>query len=324
MIFGGGRDKGVASADGAQSWRELAGHGRKRRIPSREARRRQRIRRLRALIVAGLGLALAVGGGYGVWWWLEAPAEGGAGTSGGGGEKEARAKGVPIRRITLRTDGVLPERWVASVLDLKPGLGLMDVDIHELKARMEEAGQVKSASVERVFPDELNVRIEERTPLLRLRTENADGERRERIVARDGTVYEGIGYPEAALRNLPYLVPYRNPDGDYFPLSGIGRVAELLELAREEMPDLYRGWRVVSLEDYSGDPDLPWQIIEIRSRLVPRILFSASGDFGRQLDRLDYILEEVRKRGNPEMEQIDLSLRGAAAVQFSSDRVQNF
>jgi len=80
----------------------------------------------------------------------------------------------------------------------------------------------------------------------------------------------------------------------------------------------------VTLTHYSGDLDLPGQVIEIRSALVPRILFSASRDFGQQLDRLEYILSYVAQRGNPSIERIDLSLNGAAAVQFTSGRVGNF
>jgi hypothetical protein len=137
-------------------------------------------------------------------------------------------------------------------------------------------------------------------------------------------VYDGIGYPKATLKNLPFVQPYRRVDGSYFPMHGIEHVAELLELVRSSEPNLFRTWQVVSLEHYSGDLDLPGQVIEVRSTIVPRIIFSASGDYSRQLDRLAYILEYVKNQGNPSLERIDLSLRGSAAVQFSSGRVGTF
>jgi hypothetical protein len=137
-------------------------------------------------------------------------------------------------------------------------------------------------------------------------------------------VYTGIGYPEATLQNLPFVQPYRRSDGKVFPMSGIERVSELLQLVRDNEPKLFKTWQVVSLEHYSGDLELPGQVIEIRSTIVPRIIFSALSDYDRQLDRLDYILDYVQNRGNPSLERIDLSLRGSAAVQFSSGRIGTF
>ncbi len=93
---------------------------------------------------------------------------------------------------------------------------------------------------------------------------------------------------------------------------------------RSTEPKLFRTWQVVSLQHYSGDLDLPGQVIEVRSTIVPRIIFSASAGYRRQLDRLAYILEYVRNQGNPSIERIDLSLRGSAAVQFSSGRIGTF
>jgi len=107
-------------------------------------------------------------------------------------------------------------------------------------------------------------------------------------------------------------------------MRGIEPVAELLELVRSTEPNIFRTWQVVSLEHYSGALDIPGQVIEVRSTIVPRIIFGSSADYGRQLDRLTYIFEYVRKQGNPSIERIDLSLRGSAAVQFSSGRVGTF
>jgi hypothetical protein len=145
-----------------------------------------------------------------------------------------------------------------------------------------------------------------------------------RLVARDGVVYDGLGYPKATLKNLPFVQPYQHPGGRFFPMRGIERVAELLELARAAEPQFFRTWKVVSLEYYSGDLSLPGQVIEVRTTMVPRIIFSASADYSRQLDRLKYILKYVQNQGNPSIERIDLSLRGSAAVQFSSGRVGTF
>jgi len=311
-VIGRQKEKSASAADGAQSWRDLAGP-RRSRVNSPQARRRRRAQWLR------LGLALLLLGGL-----LAAAVAVFRMQDAEGTERSIAAPSRPIERIIFDTDGVLPEGWLGSVIELKAGTGMMEADIHALKAALEAEAQVKSARVERVFPSSLQIVIEERTPVLRLAVAGPDGKARQKLVARDGTIYDGVGYPRSMLANLPFLEPYRHPQGAYLPLEGIERVAQLLESARRERPDLFATWRVVSLRHYSGDLDLPGQVIEIRSKLVPRIIFGAAADFGRQLDRLDYILAYVRQRGNPSMERIDLSLRGSAAVQFTSGRVGTF
>jgi len=302
-MIGGGREKGGTAASGAQSWRELAGP-RRRRIKSPQARKRRREQWLKLLAVAVLAIAAVAAP---VLWLTREPSETESSAS-------FSPPSRPVQRILFHTDGVLPDGWLGGVLRLKPGTRMMEVDIHAVKAALEAEGQVKSARVERVFPDSLKIVVEERVPVFRIRAAKANGAVEERIVARDGTIYEGTAYPRSTLRNLPYLKPYRHPDGGYRPLVGIERVAELLALAREKSPRFFATWQIVSLEHYSGDPDLPGQVIEVRTRLVPRIIFGATGDFDRQLDRLASILSVLRSQGDPSIERIDLSLKNSAAV----------
>jgi cell division protein FtsQ len=311
-MIGSGKQKGGTSPAGEQSWRELAGP-RRSRVNSPQARRRRQVRWLKFL---GTVLLLMTVAGGAIW------------TRNMLKHREdvivmSRAS-KPIERILFETDGVLPDNWLSQTVNIRPGMSIMEADIHALKEALEADVQVKSASVERVFPSDLRIHVAERQPALRLAVAGANGSRRLRLVARDGVVYDGLGYPKATLRNLPFVLPYQHADRTFFPMRGIEHVAKLLELVRSTEPKLFRTWQVVSLEHYSGDLNLPGQVIEVRSSIVPRIIFSASADYGRQLDRLAYILEYVRNQGNPSLERIDLSLRGSAAVQFSSGRVGTF
>src|SRR5690606_11036427 len=131
------------SANGEQSWRELAGP-RRRRINSRQARRR-RLERL--FKVALLFLALAAIAGAIIW---------------GVTEYKSREEALPIKppskpieRILFQTNGVLPNKWLGTVVAIRPGMTMMEADIHQLKQAVEASGQVASASVERVFPSDL-------------------------------------------------------------------------------------------------------------------------------------------------------------------------
>ncbi len=311
-MIGGGKQKGGTSAGGEQSWRELAGP-RRSRVNSPQARKRRQTRWMKFL--AGLMVLSVVIGGL---------AWAGMALQNRENKIPITPSSKPIERILFDTDGVLPNHWLSKTIKLRPGMAMMDADIHALKKTLEADVQVKSASVERVFPSDLRIRVSERVPALRMAIAGPDGKPLMRLVGRDGVVYSGLGYPKATLANLPFVQPYRRADGRFFPMRGIEKVAELLELARSTEPKFFRSWQVVSLEHYSGDLDLPGQVIEVRSTMVPRILFSASADYGRQLDRLAYILEYVKNQGNPAFERIDLSLRDSAAVQFSSGRIGTF
>jgi cell division protein FtsQ len=311
-MIGSGKDKGGTSAGGAQSWRELAGP-RQRKINSPQAKKRRQEKWIKLAVSCALLIAI-----IGVVVWV---------VTGLKSREEAiqiAPPSKPIQRILFDSNGVLPDAWLSSVIKLRPGMSMMEADIYALKAKLEAEGQVRSASVERVFPSDLRIVVEERMPVLRLATMGKDGKRVLRIVARDGTVYKGVGYPKAMLQHLPFVQPYKNPDGGYFPMRGIDRVAELMEYARQNSPEMFGAWQVVSLEHYSGDLELPGQVIEVRSSMVPRIIFSAVSDFGKQLDRLSYILSYVQNHGDPSIDRIDLSLRGSAAVQFSSGRIGTF
>jgi len=311
-MIGSGKQKGGTSAAGKQSWRELAGP-RRSRVNSPQARKRRQSRWFK--FFAGFVLLLMVIGGLArVGWTFK-------------NRQQAipmAPSSKPIERIIFDTDGVLSDNWLSQTIKLRPGMSMMEADIHALKKTVEADVQVKSASVERVFPSDLRIRVKERVPALRIAIAGSDGKRYLRLVARDGVVYDGIGYSKTRLKNLPFVQPYQHADGSFFPMRGIESVAELLELVRRTEPKLFRTWQVVSLQHYSGALDIPGQVIEVRSTIVPRIIFGSSADYGRQLDRLTYIFEYIRKQGNPSIERIDLSLRGSAAVQFSSGRVGTF
>lgn len=306
------KGKGSSSATGTQSWRELAGPS-KRRVNSPQAKKRRQAKLLRLIagVVILLGLASLV-----VWASsaLKNRAE----------PIQIHTPSSEIEQVIFETDGVLPDRWLSRVIQLNKGTTMMEVDIHKMKQVLESEPQVVSASVERVFPSGLKISLKEQQPVLRIAVQGADGKPVQRIVARDGTIYKGMGYSKVTLAALPYVQPYQRADGRIQPMRGIDKVADLLESARRKQPNFYRTWKVVSLQHYSGDDALAGEVIEVRSSLVPRIIFGTSTDFGKQLDRLNLIREHVRARGNPAMKRIDLSLRGSAAVQFSSGRISSF
>lgn len=309
---GRGRKWGVSSARGEQSWHALREEtGKPAAVKSRTVKRRQVFLNLKRGL---LGMALLVGlGATALWVGSELQQDGKA-----GGIVDSK----PLARILFETNGVLSETWLSRMLSVPRGTRLMDVDIHGIKAKLERVGQVKSASVERELPDSLRIDLLEHQPVMRLVLETETGKKQMRLVSRTGVVFEGVDQSATVVRVLPYLGPYFQPDGSYEPLKGIERVTRLLETCKMHYPEEYSTWKVVLLTHYSGEVDLPGEVIEVRSKRdgkTVRLVFGAAHDFKLQLDRLRHIREVARSLRDA-LERVDLSLRDAAAVQFKSGR----
>lgn len=309
---GRGRKWGVSSARGQQSWHALREEtGKPGGVKSRTVKRRQVFLYLKR---AFFGMALVVGLGAAALWVGSQLQE--DGKAGGVGDSK------PLAAIHFDTNGVLSESWLGSMVRIPRGTRLMDVDIHGIKAKLESVGQVASAAVERELPDSLRIELVEYEPIMRMVTETQTGEKELRLVSRTGEIFEGIDQRSEVVRALPYLGPYLRPDGSYAPLEGIETVTQLLEICEVTYPNEHKLWKVVLLTNYSGEVELPGEVIEVWSKNgenTARLIFSASLDFNIQLDRLRYIREVERAKRDP-LERVDLSLPNAAAAKFKSGR----
>ena len=228
----------------------------------------------------------------------------------------ANNSGSYVKRVLFDTNGVLDEAWLSEVIQINRNMQLMDINIFELKHSLESFDQVLEAKVIRIFPDALRVELNEEVPMFKLKMQSSEGVNFLRCVGRTGVVYDGMGYTEAYLEQLPYLIPYRHLNQKYLPINGLDYVAPLINLLEEEGLTERIRLQSISLENFSGDTDFPGQIIELKSDLIPRILFGAYSDYPEQVARLNYILSFINGSGNPEVERVDLSLRDSAAVEF--------
>lgn len=217
----------------------------------------------------------------------------------------------PLRQVYFTSNGVLDHSWMSNAVDIGADTPLMAIDIHRLQEQLSSVGQIRSAVVERVFPDGLLIRLEEYEPLLRLVVQETGGQRRVFLVSRQGYVYRGQGYPARMLQDLPYLAGIslrKNATGEYLPVAGIDTVAEFLDLSRILVPSLYAGWSYLDLSAYQGNPRSVGSEIRVRTKAGGLIVFAPT-DFPRQLERLNEI---VVHRLSPEqrgrVELIDLSL----------------
>ncbi|MCH6256665.1 FtsQ-type POTRA domain-containing protein [Puniceicoccaceae bacterium K14] len=209
---------------------------------------------------------------------------------------------LPVESIEINTDGVLSRDYVLNMMELHEGeTDLLSLDIDVLKDRLVAIPQVRSAEVERRFPDSLVIEIEEREPVVRITARRSTGETLMLLVDGDGQVFEGEDFDTKFLRSLPALggVSLKREGRGYTAVEGMRAVNELLMEAKAIAPHIYRTWRVVSLEDAPN--------IIVRSKTAKEVIFEP-GNYRRSLAQLDYVLDYYRGQLVTNIATIDLTL----------------
>ena len=267
----------------ARSWRDIP-QPVKPRAMSREGRRRFAVSLVRSFLV----FAVMVGIGLGGWQVFRAMQA----TAG----KTPAASAAPLSAPKLETTGYLggDSTWLARTLALPRNATLMGLDLDALRGRLLAQGQVQTAVLTKIFPATLRVQLTERTPVARLMARSPGSEPRPYLVARDGVVFAGVGFPPELVGTLPWLEPIKLVrDGDGFvPVAGMVVVAELLGKARLEAEHLYKTWHVVSLAGLNTDAE-----VEVRTASGAAVVFSVTADYLSQIAKLDLVLDRLAQQG---------------------------
>jgi cell division protein FtsQ len=245
------------------------------------------------------------------------------------------AEAVPVKEIDFTTDGVLDKNWAVQTLALPRNASLVQLDIYQLRSRLLASAQVRTATLTRTYPSTLTVTISEQSPVARVMAQRGEEQPHLFLVARDGTVFEGIGFDNEMLSTLPWLDGVKltrtdngvgtslrdvrgrpgeasGPAGEGFePIRNMEVAAELLAKAKLEAEHLYRTWQVISLARLQSDGE-----IEIRSQTVQRIVFGTTEDFFRQLARLDLLLDKSREKTDKPPREINLAIGAQVPVTF--------
>lgn len=74
-------------------------------------------------------------------------------------------KSFAIQQIDVRTDGVISQEQLRFWSGVRPGQNLLALDLARVKHDLENWPMIKSASVERILPGTLRVRVVEREPV---------------------------------------------------------------------------------------------------------------------------------------------------------------
>lgn len=277
-----------------RSWREIRQEVQPRAM-SRKGRRRQQLGWFKAGLLF-TSMALAAWGIYEIVYAWET-------------DRTAVTTAVhsdPVRGLEpFVTDGVLTKEWVDGVLHLPRNSSLMSLDLVALRNRLLSYGQVRGVVLTRNFPDKLGVTLQERTPVARVQAADASGHPQQLLVAKDGVVYEGINCDLQMLGTLSFLdgIKLMRSASGFRPIEGMDVVSDLLATAQLQAPHLYRGWQVVSLARLADAGE-----IVVRSQEIPAIVFSRREDYFRQLSRLDYVMDAMKRLPEPAIKTVNLAL----------------
>jgi cell division protein FtsQ len=293
-----------------RSWRDLDQAVNTRTL-SAQGRRRFALR-IAHFVAAGL---LVAGLAWGGWEVAET-------LTGGAGPMQDPVNAAPLKEIVLINDanGVLNQEWLERTLAVPKGVSLMELDLVKLRAKLLAVRQVRTVDLRRDFPHTLVVTLRERLPVVKIRVQVGGGPARTLLVARDGVVYDGIGYEAASLNLLPYLDGVRlarNTRGGFQPVDGMEDVANLLQAVQNNAPLHYAGWKVVSLARLAA-----YDEISVRTGTIPEVVFSRKINFTQQLARLDYIANYTRAQPGAVVQRVDLSLGGNVPVSFEDSSVR--
>ncbi|WP_438482175.1 cell division protein FtsQ/DivIB [Oleiharenicola lentus] len=218
----------------------------------------------------------------------------------------------PLKEIAVLTPGgVLDKKWVIDTLQLPKNISLMALELPELREKLLESKQAQVVVLTRSFPDTLVVTLKERSPVARIFDGGFDA--REWLVAKDGTVYLGVGYSKELLASLPVLdgVTLVKDGAGFKPIAGMEEVSSLLSTAQLQAPHLYREWLIVSMAHFDDNEE-----IAVQAKTIPKILFSRKLDFYKQIARLDYIIDRVHTMPDPVFKSVNLTIENQVPVEL--------
>lgn len=142
-----------------------------------------------------------------------------------------------LRALDIASDGSLSAANLAEIANVSTGRNLMELDLDEIRVRIEKLAVIKAVVVEREMPDRLSIRVEERVPIawlscppLGLRPGDME---RGFLVDGDGVLFRCLDLTDG-VRDLPVIETFRMAEpveGDRLAVDGGKGALELLASA---------------------------------------------------------------------------------------------
>ena len=245
----------------------------------------------RCLVGAGALLGLAVIGAAGFF----------------GASRLREADFFRLERVTVEDNRRVSEAEVLAVGEVKAGMSLFEIEPRQIGLRIETLDWVKTALVERIFPRELRIRLEERVPVAVVKLDHfyyAD---------REGTLFKLLVAGDRL--DFPIITGI---DRDSFlndPERSRRRLGAALELVEEL--EKRRTFTLGEVSEIHVDPRGALHLFAVQGGLPIRV---GNDRFSRKLDRLERVYGELKPR-LAALRGIDLNVPDQVIVKLHPQRV---
>jgi hypothetical protein len=214
-----------------------------------------------------------------------------------------------LQKLVIFTDGALTPKHLAEVAGVKAGTNMLSLDLEQIRESLEALPLVESATIERLFPSDLEIRITERRPIawLACAEEGVLPFTAETgvLLSDDGVALKcDIVLPQ--FERLPVISVNEMPDPATTGMSGLAEgpalrnlpaALELLEKSRTKLAN-FSGFsenvtellEIVEIQLYSA-----YSLTCIYNQDL-RVTFAPT-EIDRQLQDLEWILSETNSAG---------------------------
>ena len=234
-------------------------------------------------------------------------------------EKSSNRDFNELKKVQFSTNGTITSKWLANNLELKKGLDLFDLDILELRTKLENVQQIKEVSIEKIFPDTLLIKIEERVPLLKFFV-MIDGQKKLLFVDKnDGEIFESAQWERYDLKHIlsTNLLLKQNPSSGerFIPINGINKISRLVDVLISDFPGIFSKIKCLDLRDYDSRDDAQWSRIKLE---LDNGIIAVLGNenFSNQLMHLEFLIEEKCKNNLHNIKKIDVTSLKDAIVEY--------
>ena len=224
-------------------------------------------------------------------------------------------KPVTLPTLVISGNSSLPSETIEAMVIQVIEPNLAAINPYLVKQTLESKGQVKSANVEKDFPNHLKIHITERLPVLMLAALDAENQVTFWAVDEEGTIYKPYDLQRMKALELPFVegVQIARIEDGLSRIEGIDKVHYLLQLLKRDAYAVFNDVKSVSMIDYNGgEPELGAVII-LRGQQLKKVIFGVE-NFEYQVVKLIGVLSVSGKVRLSQKNVIDLSYSGDAIV----------
>jgi len=222
---------------------------------------------------------------------------------------------LALPQIIVTGNSSLPTPMIEEMVKQVIEPGLAKVDPFKIKKLLETNGQVKSAAIEKDFPDKLRIHIIERLPVLMMAAMDESHALSFWAIDDEGILYRPFDLQRMKTLDLPFIegLQIDKIEDGVTRIQGIEKVHYLMELLKRDAYAVYNDVKSVSLMNFNeGEAELGAVII-LKGTQLKKVIFGVD-NFEYQVVKLLGVMSVSGKLQLSDKNVIDLSYSGDAIV----------